>query len=90
MAFPIAALITVLPELIKQINTRPKSGVKETSAIGIGTAITFIVQDITACSEVVGIDSLACVSVDHWSFLIVSVVALVARLNGKRKEPASE
>jgi len=85
MAFPLALLIPVIPEIIKQLKTRPKSGVKEVSGIGIIAALSFIANDATTCA-LDGISALSCVPIDHWSMLIVSALALVARLNGKRNE----
>ena len=85
MAFPLAALITVLPDLIKQIPTRPKTFMKEGAVGGIGLGIYWVVQDMSNCTTD-GFASISCVTPDHWGLLAVSLLALVARLNGKRKE----
>lgn len=86
MPFPILALPVIL-EIVKQLKTWPKSGVKEVSGVGVIAALSFIVQDVEACAPF-ALESLSCVHVDHWSMLIVSSLALVARLNGKRKDAA--
>ncbi len=79
----IAALIpTVVPEIIKQIKTKPKTFIKEASGIGLVSAITFILQDVEACSSA----WYTCVSVDHWSAFAVALIVFISRLNAKRGE----
>ena len=80
------ALINVVPELFKQFGTRPKTLVKEVTSIGVVGALYLISNDIGGCSEVIDMQSLTCVSAEHWGGLIVASVALVSRLNGKRAE----
>jgi hypothetical protein len=85
MAFPILALITVLPDLIKQIKTPTKSGAKEIAGIGILTSLTLAATDIEQCA-VEGFNAVSCVTPEHLGFLAMWFVALLVRLNGKRGE----
>ena len=89
MAFPLAALITVLPELLKQLPTKPRTMMKEGAAGGIGLGIYWVVQDMSNCTTD-GFASISCVTPDHWQLLAVSALALVAQLNSKRKEAVSD
>jgi hypothetical protein len=86
MALPLASLITALPAIIKQLKTKPKSGVKELTAIGVGGAIVLIYQDLLLCGADITTESLSCVTAEHWGALVIAGLALVARLNAKRKE----
>lgn len=85
MAFPLAALLTLLPEIIKQIKTKPKSGVKEIAGLGLIGSLALIENDVSTCA-MDGVNALSCVSADHWGMLIVASLTLVARLNDKRQE----
>jgi hypothetical protein len=89
MAFPLVPFLAVLPELIKQIKTRPKSWAKEGAYAGIGTAIYWFVQDVGNCAAD-GFSSLTCVTPDHWSLLAMGVLALVVRLNHKADSKRGE
>ena len=67
------------------MKTKPSTGIKEISGIGLAAAIGFIVEDVASC-EASGFEALTCVPVDHWSALITASLVLIARLNAKRKE----
>ena len=78
----LTALKVILPNLpaIKQVLTRPKTGVKEATGITIGMAIFLVYGDYTACG------GFSCVSAANWGILVTSVIALIARLNAMAGE----
>ena len=63
--------------------------IKEGAVGGIGLGIYWVVQDMSNCSTD-GFASISCVTPDHWQLLAVSALALVARLNSKRKDMPNE
>lgn len=88
MPLPLIPLITALiPAITKQLATKPKTMIKEISTLGIGSAVYFIIQDLSACEGETIIQSLACIPAAHWTALFISGSALIARLNAKRTEP---
>ena len=94
MALPLIPLITAMftaaPAIMKQLKTKPKTMVKEFTTIGVGTSLYFIGMDLESCGQVIDFASFSCVTPDHWSMLITSSLALIARLNGKRKDEVSD
>jgi hypothetical protein len=86
MALPLIQLIPLITAVTKQIATKPKTMIKEISVAGIGSSVYFIIQDLAGCSGESFIELLACIPLDHWTALMVSVSALLARLNSKRSE----
>jgi len=80
MALPLIPLLTAIIPLIKQVATKPKTGQKEVTGLGIGAAAYLVYGDYMACG------GLECVSAEHWGILVSAVVILLTRLNAKRKE----
>ena len=97
----IQALTPFLPLITKAIDAKMEgktvvdtikasTGGTETAQVGIVGALYLIIQDATLCNPVFTIDSLSCVTHEHWGALVVASVFALTQLLRKAKtnEPA--
>ncbi len=95
----IAAITPLIPLFTKAIEAKKgnsikdavvktalkSSGVTEVSQIGYASALTLIAMDMLACGDV-GLQSIQCVTQEHWGALAVSLSLVLANALRKKKE----
>lgn len=80
------SLVPFLPLITKYIDKKraKTTGLTEVGQIGYGAALLLIVQDVLTCNPELTLQSLECITSEHWGFLGVAISYSAARFNSKK------